>query len=182
MIYYDILWYIMIYYDILWYIMIYYIYYITYNVRVLYIYIYIYISIISHNENAIHPILHPRHGSQVSCEFRPQCVANSAWSFVTLSRSRGQSQLWDALAQQVEHVFAEGKQDESWESWELEKYEESMRKAIHVKMVKCWQLQWLHSDCVQVRKGITTKSSPGMLQLLHFLMMESIVLSCSRCC
>jgi len=67
-------------------------------------------------------------------------VANSAWSFVTLSRSRGQSQLWDALAQQVEHVFAEGKQDESWESWEsweLEKYEESMRKAIHVKMVKC---------------------------------------------
>lgn len=47
----------------------------------------------------------------MSCEFRPQCVANSAWSFVTLSRSRGQSQLWDALAQQVEHVFAEGKQE-----------------------------------------------------------------------
>jgi hypothetical protein len=38
------------------------------------------------------------------------------------------------LAQQVEHVFAEGKQEEcwesweSWESWELEKYEESIGK------------------------------------------------------
>eukprot|EP00435_Cladocopium_sp_Y103_P021858 s1775_g5.t1 len=44
----------------------------------------------------------------VSCEFRPQCVANSAWSFVTLSESS--QALWDALAQRAEHVF-EGKQE-----------------------------------------------------------------------
>lgn len=47
---------------------------------------------------------------QVAPEFRPQCVANSAWTLATLA-VECPGAVWDALAAAARRVLMEGKQD-----------------------------------------------------------------------